>query len=146
MKKKSTILVVVVILILIAFLFPGKKTNPPIARTINWDSPETEATFKRVCANCHSNSTEWPWYSNVAPVSWLVIGHVNEGREHFNISAQKLGHADDAWEEVKNGDMPPWDYLLMHSEAKLTPEEKEKFISGLNSTFGESEHQEESAE
>jgi mono/diheme cytochrome c family protein len=144
--KRKLIWILIPLLVLVALLATGTKTNPPSERTVAWDSPDTEVLFNRACANCHSNNTVWPWYANVAPVSWLVIGHVNEGREHFNISAKKLGHADEAWEEVKEGDMPPWDYLLMHSEAKLTAEEKEKFITGLKNTFVESKDREKTEE
>ena len=60
--------------------------NPPVTAEPQWDSPETQALVKRACYDCHSNETKWPWYSNVAPVSWLVQNDVNEGREHVNLT------------------------------------------------------------
>jgi hypothetical protein len=84
------------------------------------------AVLNRSCRDCHSNGTVWPWYSNVAPVSWLVIDHVRTGRRHFNYSdwagyepekARKILH--DICEEVKDGSMPIGSYTLMHRDARL---------------------------
>jgi len=61
-------------------------TNPSGGSEPNWDSPETKALFDRACADCHSNDTTWPWYSNIAPLSWLVQRDVDEGRRYFNAS------------------------------------------------------------
>jgi hypothetical protein len=138
-KKKRIILTAIVVILVMMFAFPGSKTNPEIEREIQWDSPQTKALFYRACADCHSNETKWPWYSNIAPVSWFVIGHVNHARGHFNISSKKLGEAHEAAEELEEGEMPLKSYLLMHPEAKLTPEEKKDLISGLKKTFGSEE-------
>lgn len=113
-------------------------TNPPVVAEPQWDRPSTKALFTRVCANCHSNNTTWPWYSSVAPVSWLVQRDVDEGREHFNVSmwgSQKVNKGGDAAEEVQEGEMPPWFYVLGHPEAKLSETEKAEFVAGLAVTF-----------
>ncbi|MCA8913433.1 MAG: heme-binding domain-containing protein [Planctomycetes bacterium] len=112
--------------------------NPPVTAEPQWDSPETQALVKRACYDCHSNETKWPWYSNVAPVSWLVQNDVNEGREHLNFSEwdRRQKHADDAAEEVRDGEMPLWVYLPAHPEARLTDAEKQQLITGLEATFG----------
>ena len=113
-------------------------TNPPVIAEPNWDSQGTKGLFSRACANCHSNNTTWPWYSSVAPVSWLIRHDVDEGREHFNVSmwdAQRVNKGHDAAEEVRQGEMPPWFYVLGHSEAKLSDSEKTQFIQGLSVTF-----------
>ena len=78
------------LLLTIQFIRPAK-TNPPIVRERTLEAavavpPEVEAILARSCNDCHSNGTEWPWYSNVAPVSFFVINHVNEGRRHLNFS------------------------------------------------------------
>lgn len=113
-------------------------TNPPVTGEPAWDSPETRALFSRACADCHSNATVWPWYSNVAPVSWLIARDISEGREKFNVSewGRRKNKGDEAAETVQNGEMPLWFYLPLHSEAKLTPAEEQQFIAGLKATFG----------
>jgi len=124
----------------IQFVPYGKDhANPPVAAEPQWDSPKTRALFMRTCGNCHSNETIWPWYSKVAPVSWLVQHDVDEGREHFNASMwgkQQRNKGSDAAEELREGEMPPWIYLLGHKEAKLSDDEKTELIQGLTATFG----------
>ncbi|MDW8269586.1 MAG: heme-binding domain-containing protein [Anaerolineae bacterium] len=113
-------------------------TNPPVLAEPAWDSPQTRATVFRACADCHSNETVWPWYSHVAPVSWLVQRDVEEGRRAFNVSEWGRGEnkGDDAAETVQKGTMPPAMYLLTHPAARLSPAEKQAFIQGLLATFG----------
>ena len=114
-------------------------TNPPVVSEPPWDSANTKSLFDRACANCHSNATTWPWYSSIAPVSWLVQHDVDEGREHFNVSvwgAQKINKGHDAAEELEQGEMPPLVYKLGHPEAKLSENERSEFIQGLKATFG----------
>lgn len=113
-------------------------TNPPVFAEPAWDSPQTRALFFRACADCHSNETVWPWYSHIAPVSWLVQRDVEEGRRAFNVSEWGRGEnkGDDAAETVQKGIMPPGMYLLTHPAARLTPIEKQVFIQGLLATFG----------
>ncbi|WP_261664129.1 heme-binding domain-containing protein [Deinococcus sp. Marseille-Q6407] len=111
-------------------------TNPPVQATPPWDSPQTEQLFTRACAACHSNQTTWPWYSNVAPVSWLVQNHVDEGRSKFNVSVPGFGpEADEAAKTVQKGEMPEKTYLPLHPEARLTPAETQALVSGLQKTF-----------
>ncbi|MCB9134797.1 MAG: heme-binding domain-containing protein [Anaerolineales bacterium] len=111
-------------------------TNPPVTQQVQWDSSRTQELFNRACADCHSNETVWPWYSNVAPVSWLVTHDVSEGREKFNVSQQLSREADEAAEAVQKGEMPMGIYVLMHPTAKLSESEKQELIQGLVNTFG----------
>ena len=124
---------------LIQFIPYGKAyTNPPVKSIVKWDSPKTKELFNKACADCHSNNTKWPWYSKIAPVSWIVAHDVQEGREHFNISMigyQKKNKTDEAAEEVQDGEMPMAIYMLNHPEAKLTQEETKQLINGLKDTF-----------
>lgn len=76
---------IVLALIVIQFV-PVDKSNPPVVNEPKWDSPQTQMLAERACYDCHSNQTKWPWYSNVAPVSWLVSRHVQEGRAELNFS------------------------------------------------------------
>jgi mono/diheme cytochrome c family protein len=113
-------------------------TNPSDSGEPAWDSPTTKALFHRACFDCHSNETVWPWYSNVAPVSWLVQRDVNGGRRHLNFTewnrAQR--HAGDVAGQVKQGDMPPWFYLPMHSAARLTDAERKALMEGAEKSLG----------
>lgn len=140
MKNKMWVKILVAIFILfvaIQFYPYGRDhENPPITNVVNWDSPETKDMFYKACADCHSNETNWPWYSHVAPTSWLVQSDVEEGRSHFNISdAEKMKHADEAGEMVEKDAMPLPIYVPLHPEAKFTESQKAKFVSGLNATF-----------
>jgi hypothetical protein len=113
-------------------------TNPPVTKEPAWDSPQTRELAKRACFDCHSNETTWPWYSNVAPVSWLVQDDVDGGRHHLNFSEwdKPQRHAHDAAEEIENGDMPIWFYVPLHPAAKLSAEEKSALIAGLKKMPG----------
>jgi len=139
MNLKKIALLTLAGFIAIQFIPYGKDhTNPPVIKEPKWDSQETRELFMRACGDCHSNETKWPWYSNIAPISWLVYKDVQEGREHFNVSmwgVQKKNKGDEAYEELKEGEMPPFIYLLAHPEARLTKEEKAKLLEGLKKTF-----------
>jgi hypothetical protein len=113
-------------------------TNPPVTGEPAWDSPVTRALAVRACFDCHSNETAYPWYSNVAPASWLLERHVSEGRRKFNFSTWGTGRqeAEHFARLIQSGEMPGWDYLLMHPEARLTDLEKQQLIDGLTKTLG----------
>lgn len=114
-------------------------TNPAVTAEPTWDSPRTRQLAQRACFDCHSNETRWPWYTQIAPFSWLVQYDVDEGREHLNFSEwdQSQDHGGDAAEEFAEGEMPPKPYLLLHSEARLKGEEREALRRGLAKTLGE---------
>ena len=114
-------------------------TNPPVAAEPAWDSAQTRALAVRACFDCHSNQSKWPWYSNIAPVSWLVQRDVSGGRGTLNFSEwnRPQDGAGDLTEVVGNG-MPPWFYVLLHSMAKLSPSEKKALADGLARTVQKS--------
>ena len=98
--------------------------------------PAVAAVLERACRDCHSNDTRWPWYSNVAPVSWFVIDHVNHGRSHFNYSDWAKYDRNEAARLIKDscdfarkGTMPLPSYLRMHDEARLSPQDVESLCS-----------------
>ena len=125
--------------VLIQFIPYGHThTNPPVNQEPPWDSPQTRDLVHRACFDCHSNQTTWPWYSNVAPMSWLLQRDVNGGRSHLNFTEWNLPqkHAKDVAEQVKEGNMPPWFYLPMHPAARLTAAEKQALIDGAARTLG----------
>ncbi|MFO7445186.1 MAG: heme-binding domain-containing protein [Ignavibacteriaceae bacterium] len=132
---KIFLIVIIVLLIGIQFI-PVDRSNPPVIYNVKWDSQQTQEFAQRACYDCHSNETNWPWYSYTAPASWFLASHVSEGREHMNFSTGKLDDAGEAAEEVELGKMPLKSYLLLHGEADLTEEEKKAFIAGLKKTFG----------
>jgi len=113
--------------------FEGERTNPPVVAEPDWPDPAAREVFETSCAACHSNRTDWPWYSNVAPMSWLVVQDVMEGRDEFNASRwdEDDGEADDAVEEVLEGSMPPLSYVLAHPSARLTGAERDVLVDAL---------------
>ena len=110
-------------------------TNPTGGRQIKWDSARTETLMRGACMDCHSNETEWPWYSNVAPVAWLVQNDVDEGRHRLNLSTGDV-ELDEMIETIREGEMPPWQYKPTHPEARLSDQERQELIRGLRATFG----------
>ena len=112
--------------------------NPPVRAEPAWDSPETRALAKQACFDCHSNETEWPAYSNVAPVSWLIQHDVSEGRAMLNFSEwqRPQKEAKAAAEEVLEGEMPLRIYQLMHAHARLSAADRERLARGLERTLG----------
>ena len=128
-------IVLVVALVGIQFVRPAR-TNPPVDKSQTIEAftqmtPEVASILDRSCRDCHSNQTVWPWYSNVAPVSWWVIDHTNQGRSDLNYSEwgklapdrrdRKLRQICD---EVQDGIMPLSSYLPMHPAAKLSEQDK----------------------
>jgi len=126
------------LLLAIQFIPYGRDhTNPPVTVAVAWDSPETESLVRGACFDCHSNETRWPWYSHVAPISWLVQSDVDEGRTKLNLSEGNLKEAGEVPEVVSKGEMPPWFYRPAHRKARLSPEEKQSLVRGLRATFGD---------
>ena len=138
--KIARIAAIAVGLFCVAQLIPYGRdhTNPLKLAEPEWDSPGTRTLFFRGCHDCHSNETSWPWYSFVAPISWLVQHDVNEGRSHFNVSEWGHGkqHGDEAAKMIRDEEMPLWYYRPLHSNARLSPKELKEFITGLEKTFG----------
>ncbi|GIW91465.1 MAG: hypothetical protein KatS3mg109_1897 [Pirellulaceae bacterium] len=109
------------------------QTNPPVVTDVAWTTPEAASIARRACYDCHSNETVWPWYSKVAPVSWLVTYDVIKGRNLLNFSLplrEPAELAQEIAEVVLGGEMPPRQYLLTHPDAKLTPQEVQALIAG----------------
>lgn len=129
--------VVILVLAVAIQLVPLNRTNPAVVREVKWDTPETRALAQRACFDCHSNETTWPWYSYMAPVSFVVANHVREGRDQLNFSDWTKPNADirEVERNITRGSMPSWDYLLMHANAKLTAAEQQQLIAGLKATF-----------
>ena len=137
---RLTVLSLIVVLVVIQVIPYGRSyTNPPVIREPAWDSAATRALVKRACFDCHSNETVWPWYSRVAPVSWLVRFDVDEGRGELNFSDWQGGsregeRSDKISREIAGGSMPPAIFRLTHPEARLSAAEKRRLMDGLNAT------------
>jgi cytochrome c551/c552 len=137
MKKaiKRIGIAIVVLLVVIQVIRPAR-TNPAVdeTRTIEANSaitPQISAIFERSCKDCHSSRTIWPWYSEVAPVSWLLVSDVNGARKQMSLSEwgaydsrKKAGRLQKICEEVESGDMPLAIYVALHPVAKLSDADK----------------------
>ena len=111
--------------------------SPPVGAEPTWDSPGTPALAKQACFDCHSNETEWPAYSRVAPVSWLIQRDVSEGRAVLNFSEwqRPQEEAKEAAEGVLEGDMP-LRIRLMRAHTRLSAADRERLARGLERTLG----------
>lgn len=111
-------------------LVPVDRSNPPVETEVTAPA-EVRSILRRACYDCHSNETKWPWYSRIAPVSWLVASDVHEAREAMNFSAwnrlapsRQIKKQRKCWKEVEQGEMPLWFYAPLHPSATLTDDER----------------------
>lgn len=113
-------------------------TNPTASTEPQWGSPQTRELAVRACFDCHSDQTTWPWYSNIAPVSWLIQHDVQQGRARLNFSqwGSPQRGARDVAEQIQHGSMPQWYYVMIHPSANLSAAEKQQLIQGLTATTG----------
>jgi hypothetical protein len=126
----SKVILVLIALFVIIQFFTVTHDNPPVRADLSV-SVELHDIMKRSCYDCHSNETIWPWYSYVAPSSWLVADDVHGAREHLNFSDwETMSPIDQAeekkriWHHVKEDEMPLSQYLMLHPEAKLSDQDK----------------------
>jgi hypothetical protein len=124
--------IAVVVFVLIQFVPYGRAShsNPSAANPFPWTDPQAEAIARESCYDCHSNETEWWWATNIAPFSWLVQRDVDEGRRNLNFSDWNRLPAAAVQEIVNEGEMPPFQYTLIHPGAKLTDAEKQTLVQG----------------
>jgi hypothetical protein len=146
LKRKSTKTILSIIGILIGLFvliqlipYGRNHTNPPVKSEPAWDSPQTKQLAETACYDCHSNRTSWPWYSNIAPASWLVYSDVQEGRGVFNFNELQPGEGaalvGDMVEKIQSGKMPPIQFTIIHRNAVYSAEQKQQLIDGLQATF-----------
>jgi hypothetical protein len=112
--------------------------NPAVVREPAWDRPATRALAQRACFDCHSNETRWPWYSHLAPVSWLVQRDVDVGRRVVNFSEwdRPYEEAAESAEAVLEGEMPLAIYVWLHPAARLSAAERRELAGGLATSLG----------
>jgi hypothetical protein len=115
-------------------------SNPPVTGEPAWATAETRDLMVRACYGCHSNEVEYPAYASIAPISWAIEQHVNEGRNEVNYSefATNPGEAEESVEVILDGSMPPAYFTRfgLHPEARLTDEERNALVAGLRATPG----------
>src|SRR6478752_7651533 len=129
---------IVVVFVGIQFV-PYRVTNPPVHQEPPWDSARTRQLAVAACFDCHSNQTRSYWYEKIAPVSWWIKNHVDEGRRRLNFDEWRPGRGGGrAARTVSRGSMPPsyYTWLGLHSNAKLTAAEKQELARGLEATLG----------
>jgi hypothetical protein len=125
--------IAVVAFLLIQLVPYGRSShsNPPATNPFQWTDPQAETIAKASCYDCHSNETDWWWATQIAPFSWLVQRDVDGGRAHLNFSEYDgLPPVEEFRRVVDGGEMPPLQYTLIHSDAKLTDAEKQTLVKG----------------
>jgi hypothetical protein len=131
--KRFAIAVAVVVVAIQFVPYGWHHSNPPVVQDAPWPDTESEAIARQSCYSCHSNETDWPAYSYIAPMSWLVRRDVDRGRDELNFSRwdRDAGEADDAAEAVLDGAMPPSQYTVVHPDAALTDAEVAVLVNAL---------------
>jgi hypothetical protein len=137
---KSAAIIILVLLVAAQFYRPAKNF-PQTPMTAGMDSlypipPEIEATFRVACYDCHTDSTRYPWYSEIQPVGWWLNNHIRDGKRHLNFSEfasyrlrRQYGKFDDIITEVSEGGMPLPSYLIAHNDARLTQEQRDRIVA-----------------
>ena len=135
---RRALLVALGVLVAIQLVPVSRDNGPGTVETVN-APPDVKTLLGRACANCHTGATEWPWYSRVAPVSWLLAYDVHEGREHLDLATlqdvkpkKKAKLFGEIAEEVDESGMPLWYYRLVHPEARLTDAERKAIVDWAN--------------
>lgn len=140
MKTKRIVVIVLVILVGIQLIRIDRSAVVSAPEndilSLHPASESVQATLKSACYDCHSNESKYPWYSQVAPISWLIGHHIEEGREHLNFStwgeysAERKAHkAEECVEEMEEGEMPMKGYVLLHADAKLTETQQKELVA-----------------
>jgi Haem-binding domain len=134
------LLSIAVVALLLMQLVPYRITNPPARSEPKWDSARTRQLAVVACFDCHSNETTHPWYARVAPISWLAVKDMRDGRAKLNFSewGTSRQETNDILEVIQHGSMPPAKYTWfgLHKDAKLTAQERAELVAGLKKTLG----------
>lgn len=137
---KKVLIVILVAFVIIQF-FPIDKKNPPVNIGMDFvnikNTPENIAqVMKTSCYDCHSNETKYPWYSSIAPSSWFLKNHIDEGRKELNFSTfavyepkRQIHKMEECIEMIEKKEMPLESYYIGHQDAKLTDQQREMLIS-----------------
>ena len=144
---KNRILLAILLAFIIIQFITIEQTNPTIKYNMAIDDNQVGEILKKACFDCHSNETRWPWYSNIAPISWLIEEDVNLARKELNFSnfedytkKRKLHKLDEMKEEMEEGKMPIDSYVFLHSEAELSSNEKQLVYNWIDKKKSEINH------
>ena len=139
-------LITLVLVLFIINSVPVKRSNPPITSDIKAPK-DVKKILRTTCYDCHSNETTWYWYSDYAPISWLIAHDVNEGREYLNFSTwdkysltEKKELLYESIVTIHEGEMPTKIYELIHPEAKIDNEKLDKLTTWINRDYGPVKH------
>lgn len=144
--KKKYVLIGLLLLLVVSQFIKIDKNNPPVDPSLDYlqmvnADPETKSLIKNACYDCHSHETEYPWYTDVAPVSWWIKSHINGGREKLNFSEWgKYNNKKQMFKQEECGDivekkwMPLTSYAWLHSKAKLTEDQREALVQWFRRT------------
>ncbi|OFY87122.1 MAG: cytochrome C [Bacteroidetes bacterium RIFCSPLOWO2_12_FULL_35_15] len=140
-KKRKISYVLLAILILIQFIRPSENTGKTIGENSVVTTAEVNEILQKSCFDCHSNNTEYPWYCNIQPIGWWTAHHVNEGKEELNFSEfnsytlkRKLKKLKEIKEQLDENEMPLSSYTFIHSDAKLSSNDKNLLLKWVNDT------------
>jgi hypothetical protein len=128
--------IITMVFLVVAQFVRINRANPPVETDVG-APPDVKTALRAACYDCHSNETHWPWYSQVAPASWLLAYDVSEGREELNFStwqrydaAKQLKKLKETKETLNEGSMPPWYYLIMHpTTARLADKDRQAIVA-----------------
>ena len=140
MFKRKYIGPALILILVVMQFFRIDKTNPPVDMNQDFISimnppKEIAVNLKAACYDCHAHTTKYPWYANIAPVSWWIKGHINNGRKHLNFSSwgtysedKRMHKIEENIEFLENAWMPLKSYTWLHSDAKLSDEERKAMV------------------
>ncbi len=157
MKRSTgrTVLIVIGVLVVLAILVTVpmwiyESNNPPVVREPAWPSPQVKALAVRACFDCHSNQTQWPWFTKLPGGAQLAVLDTFRGRRRLNFSdwGAARGEGGEGFEArrggdegrggggeyarvIENGSMPPANYTMLHPNAVLNDQEKQQLMQGL---------------
>ncbi len=140
-KKKKFLIVLLIIFVIIQFIRPERNLGERETENTIFVTQEVGRILQTSCYDCHSNYTNYPWYTNIQPLGWWMNHHVNEGKEELNFSEyeayslkRKLHKLKEIKEQIEEGEMPISSYTIQHGEATLSPEQKEILIKWVDET------------
>ncbi len=144
-RKKKILLVILIVLIGIQFIQPARNKSGQVLSTdmvTLYKMPDdVHAVLKVACYDCHSNNTNYPWYTYVQPVGWILANHIHNGKKELNFSAfgsytlrRQRSKLKSIADQVKDGDMPLYSYTIMHKNTRLTEAQKRLIIDWAQKT------------
>ena len=144
-RVNKILLAILIVLIVIQFIQPARNKSGQVLATdmaAMYKMPDTvQAILKTACYDCHSNNTNYPWYTYVQPVGWMLANHIRNGKEELNFSEfgsytarRQRSKLKAIANQVKDGDMPLYSYTIMHKSARLTEEQKQLIIEWVQKT------------